>query len=1342
VSRRVASIHADWLTIVEPSGPFLTLPVLRRVWPNGLDHLETETRAEVRRHFADLDPQDVGSATKWIEWVLRDLFEYGHRLASGPAVPATLAHVVAEHATVLRPDYALVEPVGDGATRARLLVTVHPPGTRLDARPADAQWSATPIDRLALLCRATGVELGLATNATAWVLVWAPRNAAMGRAIFSADLFSEEPVLLDAFTSVLGARRFFAAAEGDRLEQLLAESASAQAEVTGKLGQQVRQAVELLVGAMSRANRERDGALLTGIEPHQVYEAAVGVLMRCVFLLYAEEQGLLPLGDDLYDRTLAASTLLDQLREIADLAGDEPLERSTTAWHRLLALFRAVHGGIAHDLLRIPAYGGGLFDPDRFPFLEGRRHGERWHDTPATPLPVDDLTVLAMLAALQELRFSEAGVTETRRLTYRSLDVEQIGHVYEGLLDHSAVKLDKTAVGLIGKAGIEPEVALDDLTAAAAQGREGFVAWLSETTTRTARQLERLLDADADADTLRLLRAACDNDEMLTDRLTPYVHVIRPNLRGLPTVFPAGTMYVTQTGAKRDSGTAYTTRDLAEELVEHALEPLVYEPGPAEGTEPADWKLRSAHELLGLKVCDPAVGSGAILVAACRYLAKRLVEAWILAGMAEAEGDPHEVFVAACRAVADRCVYGVDRDPMAVEMAKLSLWLVTLSKERPFSFLDHALKAGDSLLGITDLEQLRHLHMDPAIGRRRQLAIGEDPAIVDSAVERAVGLRRELEAIPVRTVRDAEEKSRLDAAATSELHALRIVADLVVGNALRAELPNQHSAEDQIAASAPIVVAALDPDQPAELRVLALEQVEQRARQALDAGRPDSAPNRKPLHWPLAFPEVFVNREREGFDAMVGNPPFLHGQKITGTAGTDLRQYVIRWMAGGRRGSADLVAYFFLKASQLATSFGFLATNTIAQGDTREVALDQLTASGWTITRAVKSTPWPGTATLEIAKVWLRRKWVGVVFLDGDEVTAITPSLDAPGRATGNPLRLAANQHRSFQGSIVLGLGFVLTPDQAKALIETDPRNADVLFPYLSGEDLNASATQQANRWVINFFDWPEDVARRYRDCWAIVQDEVRPERQRRKEDGSYVLRRPLPEKYWIYAEKRPGLYSTIASLNRAMAVTIHSKTVTPSFVPINQVYAHGLIIFAYDDYFHFGVLNSALHWWWAVKYGSTIRTDLRYTSTDVFETFPQPPYSAMVEAAGRDLDERRSALMIRRDEGLTKTYNRVHDPEDTSLSIQALRELHVALDIAVRDAYGWSDLELDHDFHNTPQGRRFTLGPSVHTEVLDRLLELNHRRYAEEVAAGLHDTKVGGKTKRRKPVVDAPRLL
>ncbi len=300
------AVHADWLRLVEPDGPFLTLPVLRRVWPNGLDHLDADARAEVRRRLADLDVDDPASVTGWVEWVLRDLLAYGGRLQSGPQVSATLAHLVAEHGAVLRPDHVL----DDGNGHPQLLVTFHPPATRLDVRPGGDRWSATPIERLTLLCRTSGVEVGLATNAMSWVLVWAPKGGASGSATFSADLFSEEPVLLDAFSSVLGARRFFAVAEPDRLGALLAESASAQAEVTGKLGQQVRQAVELLVAAMSRADRDRRGELLAEVEPRVVYEGAVSVLMRLVLLLYAEERGLLPLGDELYDRTLAASTLL------------------------------------------------------------------------------------------------------------------------------------------------------------------------------------------------------------------------------------------------------------------------------------------------------------------------------------------------------------------------------------------------------------------------------------------------------------------------------------------------------------------------------------------------------------------------------------------------------------------------------------------------------------------------------------------------------------------------------------------------------------------------------------------------------------------------------------------------------------------------------------------------------------------------------------------------------------------------------------------------------------------------------------------------------------------------
>ncbi len=1083
----IAGTHADWLRLVEPNGPFLTLPVLRRVWPNGLDHLDADARAEVRRHLADLDLDDPASVTAWVEWVLTDLLSYGRRLQSGPQVPASLTHVVAEHGAVLRPDHVL----DDGSGRARLLVSVHPATSRLEARPVGDRWSASPVERLALLCRATGVELGLATNATSWVLVWAPKDGASGTATFSADLFSEEPVLLDAFTSVLGARRFFAVAKADQLEALLGESAAAQAEVTGKLGQQVRQAVELLVAAMSRADRDRHGALLADVEAHQVYESAVAVLMRLVLLLYAEERGLLPLGDDLYDRTLAASTLLDQLREVQADTGDEPLERSHTAWHRLLALFRAVHAGIDHDRLRIPAYGGGLFDPDRFPFLEGRRPGERWHEAPAEPLPVDDLTVLAMLSALQELRFSEGGVAETRRLTYRSLDVEQVGHVYEGLLDHSAVAVTSTALGLIGKAGNEPEIALDDLTHQAARGRDALVGWLVEVTGLTAKRIERLLDAEADAHTTRLLRSACENDEGLAARITPYVHLVRRDLRGLPTVFTAGSMYVTQTGAKRDSGTAYTTKELADEVVEHALVPLVNSPGPADGADPADWKLRPSTELLDLKVCDPAVGSGAILVAACRYLADRLVEAWTAERAPEADGDPDEVNITARRAVADRCLYGVDRDPMAVEMAKLSLWLVTLSKERPFTFLDHAIKSGDSLLGITDLDQLRALHLDPAIGRAK-VGLSLKPDAVDDAVERAIDLRRRLESIPVVAVADAEVKAQLNAEADEALGALHTVADLVVGCALRAELPGQPLPEDQIAASTPLVAAALDADEPAELRASALGQIAGHARQALDAGRPDAAPHRHPLHWPLAFPEVFVDRDRAGFDAMVGNPPFLGGKRISGAAGSDFREYAVHWIAAGARGNADLISYFFLRAATVSNYIAFLATNTVAQGDTREVALDRLTGSGgWTILRAVKSCPWPGEATLEIAKVWLARTWKGLCDLDDAAVTAITPALEPAGRTAGQPFRLAGKAGLCFQGCIAGTPAFIPNDDTAVRLAKAEP---EVVRPFLNGDDVVSYPAHRASRWAIDFGDLDESSARRHAAAWKHAEDHIRPE--------------------------------------------------------------------------------------------------------------------------------------------------------------------------------------------------------------------------------------------------------
>ncbi len=274
-------------------------------------------------------------------------------------------------------------------------------------------------------------------------------------------------------------------------------------------------------------------------------------------------------------------------------------------------------------------------------------------------------------------------------------------------------------------------------------------------------------------------------------------------------------------------------------------------------------------------------------------------------------------------------------------------------------------------------------------------------------------------------------------------------------------------------------------------------------------------------------------------------------------------------------------------------------------------------------------------------------------------------------------------------------------------------------MPYLAGEDLNDSPTMTAPRWVINFFDWSEERAITYPDCYSILEALVKPERAKN-------TRKPRREYWWRYAEAAPKLYRTIGPLNRALAICLTSKVVMPIFVPTSHVFANTIGVFAYDDDFHFGVLGSSFHYRWAVRYASTMRTDTRYTTSDVFETFPQPLYSAAVETAGRALDEHRASLMTGAQEGLTKTYNRFHSPEDKASGIAQLRKLHGELDYAMRDAYRWQDLgDLGHGFHEVRgQGIRFTFAPEIADEILDRLLELNKERYLAEVAAGLHQKK------------------
>jgi hypothetical protein len=389
----------DWRALVETEGVALTTPVLKRVFPQGIAQATTETRADVRTKLMALREEEI-HRWEWTRFLLRDVLGYGERLVEGTD---GLIFLVPEKRTELAPDMVLVDPTANGGGRHRLLVVEVPHETPFD-KPlrSDGNWAATPTERAERLCRDAGVELGLLTDGELVRVIWAGPDGQVGYATWPTEFLGDERDLLSAFVELLGANRFFAVAPENRLDALYRESVTAQQEVTKTLGRQVRQAAELLVNAISRADRADGGKLLAGVEPREVYEASVTVLMRIVFLLYAEERRLLPLEDPVYNANYAILPLRERLEERARHS-EEALAFGYGAWAQVLAASRAVYGGIQHERVRLPPYGGSLFDPDRFPFLERRAPGTRWQETESHPIPVDDRTLLAVLGALQQL---------------------------------------------------------------------------------------------------------------------------------------------------------------------------------------------------------------------------------------------------------------------------------------------------------------------------------------------------------------------------------------------------------------------------------------------------------------------------------------------------------------------------------------------------------------------------------------------------------------------------------------------------------------------------------------------------------------------------------------------------------------------------------------------------------------------------------------------------------------------------------------------------------------------------------------------------------------------------
>ena len=1345
--------HQEWLGFVQPVGLVVSPNVLidAQVAP---DRNMTERQREFRGVLAE---EKTHRGARWIAPDLHRVFnEYlcweDSDLVDVANHRETLEIALPELQVVLSASWA-VPAEDDTDAKWSMLVRVEDSGADLDKPPDDEAdgWNASRHARFERLLRETGIPIGLLCTNELIRLIYAPTGESSGHITFQFAQMATpagKPIL-SAFDMLFSAGALFTGPPESRLPALLAKSRDAQAEVSTKLSRQVLEALHELLRGFVSADTRRNGSI-TGLahnDPEHFYGGLVTTLMRLVFALYAEDRGLMP-DHPVYQQNYSLAGLFDRLRNDA-AAWPDTMDQRFGAWAQLLSLFRLIYGGGGHAGLFFVARKGKLFDPLRFPFLEGRESNESFVSSVDYPVRISEqaqalgvkdtqgLVSGALEAAMADTPVQQDDKTEIlssiplipdatiwkvlrslmildgERLSYRTLDVEQIGSVYEAVMGfHVELTTGRSiAVQSPKGAGASAIVNLQQLLAKAASKRT--IALREESDRNLTGKAATAL---RDAGTIEDIVTALDG---VTDR------------GATPDVVPSGTPVLQPTDERRRSGSHYTPRSLTEPIVAEALRPVFERLGTDARPD----------EILDLKVLDPATGSGAFLVEACRQLSSRLVEAWNLhGGLPELTADEDELLHAR-RLVAQRCLYGVDRNAMAIDLARLSLWLVTLARDHEFTFVDHALRHGDSLVGLTR-RQIEGFHWDVDASN---FQFGLEITEVKMHMSR------------VREIRDMIRELGDDAAehelrellddVENELAVARQTADLPLAAFFACDKPRERERRRKTYAD------YLMREDRKELVAQALLQIKI-----------------TPFHWELEFPEVF-DRENPGFDAILGNPPFA-GKNTLAAANPERYPDWLKQLHPQTHGNSDLVAHFFRRAFNLLRdtgTFGLIATNTIGQGDTRFSGLRWICKHGGRIYRSQRRLKWPGEAAVVVSVVHIAKgTYQGPCVLDGKNVEKITAFLFHDG-GHDDPERLQANEGKSFVGNYVLGMGFtfddtdkkgVATPlAEMRKLIAEIPANREVIFPYIGGEEVNSSPTHAHHRYVINFRDWPlrrdefsctwhesdeetrrdwirqgivphdypDPVAADWPELLEIVEQRAKPQRDALSPKNS--INREAINKWWRFLAYRKGLHASIEGLDRLLVISRVGQQAAFAFIPNRMVYAETTIVFPSGTYAAFCALQSRPHEIWARFFSSSLKDDLRYAPSDCFESFPFPlgwQTDATLEEAGTAYYDFRSKLMIENKEGMTKTYNRFHDPDESDPAFTQLRSLHDAMDRAVLDSYGWADIPteceflLDYEVDEESSSRkkkpwRYRWPDAVRNELLARLLALNTERAAEE---------------------------
>ena len=1268
---------------------------------------------------------------------------------------------------------------------------------------SDRRWHASPHARFERLLRETQIPAGLLTNGRNLRLVYAPRGETSGYLTFNVQEMTTvagRPIFA-AFHMLLNSDRLFNLEKKQRLPNILIESRKYQNTVSTQLAQQVMAALYEFLRGFQAADDQWNGRLLKNVlasDPQHVYHGLLTVLMRTVFVLYAEDRNLLS-NHPVYTNYYAITGLFERLRSDAGQYPDT-MDQRYGAWAQLLTLFRMIYEGGSHAELQIPPRKGYLFDPNRYPFLEGfgcqvsgfgesqgqdsgvrfQVPGESPGQSPGTqsslkpetrnPTPIPRVSDGVIYRVLNNLL-----VLDGERLSYRSLDVEQIGSVYEAIMGFEVEVATGRSIAIkpVKKHGAPATINLEELLKQKVADR---LKWLKERT-----------DQEFKGPSAEALKSAKTIEDLLAGLEKRIANEVTPN------VVPAGAMIFQPSDERRRSGSHYTPRSLTEPIVRTTLEPILRQlcgTGVSGSGRQVAWESQSApsdtgnltpdtpwtptaadkkrytaaeiaerirlseraieharlarekgiphpSQILDLKICDPAMGSGAFLVEACRQLAEELIKAWYAHDLVPKDIPPDEdELLYARRIIAQRCLYGVDKNIMAVDLAKLSLWLVTLAKAHPFTFLDHSLRHGDSLVGLTR-QQIIGFHWEPS----QQKKFGED--LIQKRLDRATEARAKiLNAREDVAYRDQE--SRL-AQADEALNVVRLTGDVCVSAFFAGSKKKER--EDRCEELFGDVTQHYQNIKDGKLDI----EVRGRIASAVASLRSGEHPI-PPFHWEIEFPEVF-SRENGGFDGLVGNPPFMAKNTISNAMHPQFGDYILDAFPESN-GKSDIVSFFFRLAFEKLRDtgcLGLIATKTIAQGDTRSAGLTFIATHDGVIFNARKKFPWPGVASVAVSVVHISRGELNVTkYLDGKIVDRISAFLFCHGADT-DPAPQRANFKHAFQGCNISGQGFLFDDNDDRAtpttvmreLIENDPSYALPLKPFIGGAEINSRPDASPSRFVIGFGRLSlDEVEKKWPRFVAILRQKVKPDREGRPKNEQSIA---LAKRWWQWHTDRPTFQAASDGMSRIIVGSMVTAHFCFVFQPTDRIFAHTLNLFALDTYSAFASMQSRVHEIWVRFFASSLEDRLRYTITDSFETFPFPErwkFREDLESIGGDYYAYRRQLMVLEQSGLTDTYNRFHDPHEKSPEIEKLRELHAAMDRAVLEAYGWHDLAqtarceflLDYEDEDESEdgdqgsgtGRRQKKKPwrlrwpdDFRDEVLARLLELNEQRHKEELLAG-----------------------